>query len=295
MVLFTLNWNLEVINYFIGAFLILISVFIIFREYQKVKHRFHFILMFIWALVFSYIVLGGVALLIQSIELFKWEILIFIPATILMIYVLDIVNRGSVDPIKTLLFGFLAAGVILSSLNPDAIKPISLASDDPSFQTYGAYHIWISIFSFQIALYYFVFCLMIFLKSPKHLKKKAAMTLLGGSFFGVFSLIFYITRLTKIIPGIMMLSIGTGVFISSLSFALEPQLLKVLIFSAGKAKLKIVSNILPICAHCKKIKDEEENWQPIEKYFSDHSKLLFSHGLCPECVKEYYSDDIDNK
>ncbi len=290
-----LNWSLEVINYFIGAFLTLVSVFIIFREYQKVKHRFHFILMIIWILVCLYITFGGVALLVQSIELFKWEILIFIPATFLMIYVLDIVNRSSIDPIKTLLFGFLTAGVIFSSLNPDAIKPISLASGDPSFRTNGDYHIWISIFSFQIALYYFIFCLMIFLKSPKLLKKRAAMTLLGGLFFGVFSIIFFITRLTKIVPGIMMLSIGTGVFISSLSFALEPQLLKVLIFSAGKAKIKMIGNILPICAHCKKIRDEEGNWNQIEQYFSDNSELLFSHGLCPECMKEHYSDYLDDQ
>ena len=294
MVLLMLNWSLEVINYFIGAFLTLISVFIIFREYQKVKHRFHFILMIIWVLVFLYITFGGIALLIQSIELFKWEILIFLPATFLMIYVLDIINRGSLDPIKTLIFGFLAAGVIVSSLIPDAIKQISLASGDPSFRTNGDYHIWISIFSFQIALYYFVFCLMIFLKSPKALKKKASMTLLGGSFFGVFSIIFFVTRLTKKIPGIMMLSIGTGVFISSLSFALEPQLLKILIFSAGKAKAKMVGNILPICAHCKKIKDDEGKWHQIEKYISDHSKLIFSHGLCPVCQKEHYSDYLDD-
>ncbi|MHA1473639.1 MAG: hypothetical protein ACTSQ5_00485 [Promethearchaeota archaeon] len=251
--------------------------------------------MIIWILVFLYITLGGIALLIQSIELFKWEILIFIPATILMIYVLDIVNRGSLDPIKTLIFGFLAAGVIIFSLNPDAITSIPLASGDPSFRTNGDYHIWISLFSFQIAMYYFIFCLMIFVKAPKDLKKKAALTLFGGSFFGVFSLIFFITRLTKIVPGIMMLSIGTGVFISSLSFALEPQLLNVLINSADKAKVKMVGNILSICAHCKKIKDDEGNWQQIEKYFSDHSELLFSHGFCSECLKEYYSDDIDNK
>lgn len=249
--------------------------------------------MIIWTLVFFYITFGGIALLIQSIELFRWEILIFLPATLLMIYVLDIVNRGSLDPIKTLLFGLLAAGIIVSSFNPNAIMPISLASGDPSFQTNSDYHIWISIFSFQIAIYYFIFCLMIFMKAPKDLKKKAALTLFGGSFFGVFSLIFFITRLTKIIPGIMMLSIGTGVFISSLSFALEPQLLQVLIFSAGKAKLKMMGNILPICAHCKKIKDDEGDWHQIEKYFSDHSKILFSHGLCPDCAKEYFPNEKD--
>jgi len=72
-------------------------------------------------------------------------------------------------------------------------------------------------------------------------------------------------------------------------------LLKVLIFSAGKAKIKMLGNILSICAHCKKIKDDEGNWHQIEKYFSDHSKLLFSHGLCLDCVKEYFSIDKDEQ
>jgi hypothetical protein len=221
--------------------------------------------------------------------------LILIPIGFLIIYVLDIVNRGSLSPIKMLLFGFSTSGLIYSLLSSDAAFLITLASGSPSFQTSGDYHIWLSIFSIQIAILYFVFCLMIFMKSPKSLKKKAFITLIGGSFFSIFSFIFYITRLTKSIPGITMLSIGIGAFISSLSFALEPQLLKVLISTAGKAKAKLISNILPICAHCKKIKDDEGKWHQIEKYMSDHSKLLFSHGLCPECVKEYYSDDLDDQ
>lgn len=295
MVLLILNWNLEVINYFIAAFIMLLSGFVIFREYLKVKHRFYLILVIIWDIVFLYIAFGGIALLIQSIELFKWEILLLIPATLLMIYILDIINLGSVDPKKTLLFGISATGVIISSFSQNAIIQISLASGGSSFQTNGSYHIWLIIFSSQIALLYFVFCLLIFIKSPKSLKKKAFLTLIGGFFFGIFSFICFITRLTKIIPGALLLSIALGAFISSLSFALEPKLLNVLIFSEGKAKMKIVGNILSICAHCKKIKDDEENWQQIEKYFSDHSKLLFSHGLCPECVKEYYSEDLDDK
>ena len=294
MVLLTLNWNLEVFDYFLAAFLMLVSGAIMFREYLKVKHRFHYLLVIIWNLVFLYMALGGVALLIQSRELFKWEILILILATFLMIYVLDIFYRGSVDPKKTLLFGISATGVIYSAFCSDAVKSILLTSTgDPSYQTNGAYHIWLSIFSAQIALLYFFFCLMIFIKSPKILKKKASITLIGGFFFGIFSFICYITRLTKIIPGILMLSIALGAFISSLSFALEPKLLKVLITSAGKAKAKLVGNILPICAHCKNIKDDEGNWHQIEQYFSDHSKVLFSHGLCPECVKEYYTDDTN--
>ena len=288
-----LNWNIEVINYFIAAFIAILSVFIIFQEYQRTKHRFYFILIINWILLFLYLGLGGIALLIQSIELYKWSDLIFVPFTFLIIYVLDIFYNGKLDPIKMFFFGISATGLILSLSNPDAIKPIILSSGSLSYQNYGAYDIWTSIFSSQIAILFFVFCLMIYKKSPKSLKKKALITLLGGSFMGIFSFIIYITQLTKIIPGILMLSISISVLISSLSFVLEPQLLNVLISSAGKAKAKLVGDILQICAFCKSIKDDEGNWIQIEKYLSDHSKLLFSHCLCPECQKEHYSEYLD--
>ena len=45
----------------------------------------------------------------------------------------------------------------------------------------------------------------------------------------------------------------------------------------------------------KKIKDDEGNWHQMEQYFSQHSKLLFLHGICKECVEEYYTDDQDNQ
>ncbi len=294
MVLLSLNWNLEVINYFVAAVLILISAFIIFREYKKVKHRFHLFLLVIWVLFSLYVTLAGISLLYLSIELFKWVEIFMIPIGFLIIYVLDSINRGTLGPIKMLIFGISSTGLIYSLLCPNAAISITLASGSPSFQTNGDYHIWLSIFSAQIAILYFTFCLMIFIQSPKILKKKAFITLLGGSFFGIFSFIFYITRLTKEIPGITMLSIGIGALISSLSFALEPELLKVLIFSAVKAKAKLIGSIIPICAHCKNIKDEEGNWHQIEKYISDHSKLLFSHGLCPVCEKEHYSDYLED-
>ena len=90
-----------------------------------------------------------------------------------------------------------------------------------------------------------------------------------------------------------MLSMGISVFISSLSFKIEPNLLKVLIYSASEAKAKLIGNIIPICAHCKNIKDDEGNWHQIEKYISDHSRFLFSHGLCPVCHKKHYSDYLE--
>jgi DNA-binding response OmpR family regulator len=56
------------------------------------------------------------------------------------------------------------------------------------------------------------------------------------------------------------------------------------------AQVKTLSGILPICAHCKKIRKDENYWQQIEGYIRDHSEAEFSHGICPDCMKELYPD-----
>jgi hypothetical protein len=56
------------------------------------------------------------------------------------------------------------------------------------------------------------------------------------------------------------------------------------------AEVKTLSGLLPICASCKKIRDDSGYWNQIEKYFIDHTDVEFSHGLCPDCVKKIYPD-----
>ena len=65
------------------------------------------------------------------------------------------------------------------------------------------------------------------------------------------------------------------------------------------AKVKMLSGMLPICASCKKIRDDQGYWNQIEVYIRDHSEAEFTHGLCPDCARkhypEYFSDlDLDN-
>jgi hypothetical protein len=60
-------------------------------------------------------------------------------------------------------------------------------------------------------------------------------------------------------------------------------------------KIKILRGFLPICSHCKKIRDDEGYWQQMEKYVSEHSEARFSHGICPNCAKEHYSEFLDEK
>lgn len=59
------------------------------------------------------------------------------------------------------------------------------------------------------------------------------------------------------------------------------------------AAVHVLSGILPICASCKKIRDEEGQWHPIESYVSSRSEARFSHGVCPECARRLYPGYAD--
>lgn len=56
------------------------------------------------------------------------------------------------------------------------------------------------------------------------------------------------------------------------------------------AQVNRLSGLLPICANCKKIRDDSGYWQKVEVYIHEHSEAKFSHGICPECMKELYPE-----
>jgi PAS domain S-box-containing protein len=55
------------------------------------------------------------------------------------------------------------------------------------------------------------------------------------------------------------------------------------------SEIKTLRGFLPICSHCKKIRNDEGYWQQIEKYLSEHSEAEFSHGICPDCMSKHYN------
>jgi CheY-like chemotaxis protein len=65
--------------------------------------------------------------------------------------------------------------------------------------------------------------------------------------------------------------------------------------SLRKAHQEIVrlQDILPICASCKKIRDDDGFWVQVEKYLSEHADLHFSHGICPDCIQRLYPDLVE--
>lgn len=54
------------------------------------------------------------------------------------------------------------------------------------------------------------------------------------------------------------------------------------------SEVKTLRGFLPICASCKKIRDDKGYWNQIEAYISEHSHAQFSHGLCPDCARKFY-------
>ncbi|MFZ1977270.1 MAG: PAS domain S-box protein, partial [Bacteroidota bacterium] len=64
---------------------------------------------------------------------------------------------------------------------------------------------------------------------------------------------------------------------------------------AALAEVKTLSGLIPICASCKKIRDDNGYWQQVESYIQRHSEAKFTHGLCPDCMLKLYPDYMIDK
>lgn len=58
-------------------------------------------------------------------------------------------------------------------------------------------------------------------------------------------------------------------------------------------QINTLEGIIPICSYCKNIRNDQGYWKKVEEYISEATEAKFSHSLCPDCVKKYYSD-LDN-
>ncbi len=56
------------------------------------------------------------------------------------------------------------------------------------------------------------------------------------------------------------------------------------------AEIKTLRGMIPICSHCKKIREDANSWLQMEKYILQHTDAQFTHGICPECMDKHYAD-----
>lgn len=54
--------------------------------------------------------------------------------------------------------------------------------------------------------------------------------------------------------------------------------------------MKTLKGLVPICAHCKNIRDDEGFWHNVADYMREHTEAEFSHGLCPQCIRQLYPE-----
>jgi K+-sensing histidine kinase KdpD len=61
---------------------------------------------------------------------------------------------------------------------------------------------------------------------------------------------------------------------------------------AALERVSVLSGLLPVCAACKSIRDEDGKWVSMEAYLSGHSAAKFTHGMCPTCMEQWYGDEL---
>ncbi len=59
--------------------------------------------------------------------------------------------------------------------------------------------------------------------------------------------------------------------------------------ASALANVKTLNSLLPICAYCKSVRDDEGYWKQVESYLKEHAEVSFTHGICPNCVQEHFS------
>ncbi len=59
-------------------------------------------------------------------------------------------------------------------------------------------------------------------------------------------------------------------------------------------EIKTLRGIIPICSHCKQIRDDEGLWKQMEEYIHAHSEAEFSHGICPSCMRKHYPEHFES-
>lgn len=101
-------------------------------------------------------------------------------------------------------------------------------------------------------------------------------------------------RLRSVMIGLMILALGFTVYLA----AVLNRMIRTIQRESrqreeARAEVKVLSGMLPICMSCKKIRDDQGYWNQLESYIHEHSDAVFSHGMCPECMKIHYPEFAD--
>ena len=83
-------------------------------------------------------------------------------------------------------------------------------------------------------------------------------------------------------PGELQARVRVGLRILELQERLSDRVVEL---EAALTRVKQLHGLLPICAYCKRIRDDQNYWSQVESHISKHAEVQFSHGICPECYE----------
>ncbi len=86
------------------------------------------------------------------------------------------------------------------------------------------------------------------------------------------------------------LGIGVNMMIDDVRTSTEEREQLIQELQETLAKVNTLSGLLPICAWCKKLRDDEGYWKSVEEYISAQTGAEFTHGMCPECQNKYFAE-----
>lgn len=84
--------------------------------------------------------------------------------------------------------------------------------------------------------------------------------------------------------------IQVGVHVLELQKALVERVREL---EAALSQVTQLQGLLPICSYCNKIRDEQNYWQRVESYLSEHTDVVFSHGICPDCYTRFVQPELE--
>lgn len=141
---------------------------------------------------------------------------------------------------------------------------------------------------------FFLAGLIIFIKIPK--KEIRGKRLAGISFilWSFYNLIYGFVQVELLMDLVFGVLVGFQVLSS---FGLVVMVTNRISIETEEKEEKILQleKLLPICAYCKKIRDQDNSWQNIESYIAARTSSQFSHGICPECMEKYFPEHEKGK
>ena len=92
------------------------------------------------------------------------------------------------------------------------------------------------------------------------------------------------------IIAIVVIALGAGLFFEITNPILRALHNTIAQLEKTLSEVKTLRGILPICSYCKKVRNDKGYWDQVEVYVKDHTEADFSHGICPDCLKEHFPE-----